>query len=265
MVNQINTPIFGSPDGAQYRTSPTSLLVFIDETGDEIISDPNYHIFGFGGCCILAGEYYTEMDGPLNRICRQYGIPRPLHASSLRNRRTKIVLRNFFENQRFGRLAVIVSDKTINSSVWPLETIVYSMIQLYLAELINSLGLSEIVSDIVFVQEESSRLIPKLENRTISLIFHREFEDQKVEIESHYFKVSKDLCLSGIEIADKIIHVAGTTVRDCHRGIWATPSGNPEFKSILNSIDPDRYSKFFNINDISFNPIENDNFSTFMT
>ncbi|NCB51156.1 MAG: hypothetical protein EOM54_04645 [Clostridia bacterium] len=44
-------------DGSELKASPNTALIFLDETGDELLSDPIYPIFGFGGCCILVKDY----------------------------------------------------------------------------------------------------------------------------------------------------------------------------------------------------------------
>jgi hypothetical protein len=37
--------------------TPNTLLVFIDETGNEDYSDPNNPTFGRGGCAVLGEQY----------------------------------------------------------------------------------------------------------------------------------------------------------------------------------------------------------------
>ena len=51
-------------DGSVINVSPNSALVFLDETGDEQLKDPKYPIFGLGGCCILAKNYFNLIDRP---------------------------------------------------------------------------------------------------------------------------------------------------------------------------------------------------------
>jgi hypothetical protein len=164
------------------------------------------------------------------------------------------VLQGFFENQRFGRFAVIVSNKT-NFSTWSTERTTYTLIQTYLANLFNSLGLSETLTDIAFIQEDSFRLIPKLEKIIQSVSFSRGEGEMREEIKVRYFKISKEAAMVGIEIADRIAYVAGTTVRDCHRGIYAKPLDNADFMSIFGSINPAVYSKFINISNVEFDPL----------
>jgi hypothetical protein len=41
----------------EIRPKPRSLLVFIDETGNEDYSDPKNPTFGRGGCAVLGVDY----------------------------------------------------------------------------------------------------------------------------------------------------------------------------------------------------------------
>lgn len=59
---------FNFDDGTLLNISPNSVLVFLDETGDEQLNDPAYPIFGFGGCCILARDYFDNIDKPWSNM-----------------------------------------------------------------------------------------------------------------------------------------------------------------------------------------------------
>ena len=41
-----------------------SLLVFIDETGNEYLKDKEYPIFGLGGCAVICKEYNNSIRAP---------------------------------------------------------------------------------------------------------------------------------------------------------------------------------------------------------
>lgn len=43
---------------------PDDLLIFLDETGSEKRIDPNYPIFGYGGCAIMGRDYSSVIDIP---------------------------------------------------------------------------------------------------------------------------------------------------------------------------------------------------------
>jgi len=49
-----------------------SLLIFIDETGDEDFSDPKNPTFGRGGCGALMPEYKRRIAKPWRRRVKPY-------------------------------------------------------------------------------------------------------------------------------------------------------------------------------------------------
>ena len=50
---------------------PNSLLIFIDETGNEDLSDPNNPTFGRGGCGALFTEYKHRISKLWKRLKRE--------------------------------------------------------------------------------------------------------------------------------------------------------------------------------------------------
>jgi hypothetical protein len=43
-----------TPNGEILTVHPHCLMFFADETGHEDFADPNYRVFGIGGCAVLA-------------------------------------------------------------------------------------------------------------------------------------------------------------------------------------------------------------------
>ena len=64
---------------------PDTLLLFIDETGHEQLTDPNYPIFGMGGCAVMGNSYEHIIREPWRELKAQHfgGPDVPLHASDL--------------------------------------------------------------------------------------------------------------------------------------------------------------------------------------
>jgi hypothetical protein len=95
---------------------PNDLLLAIDETGIEDFSDPNYPLFGLGGCAVLAGQYFDAIDGPWTSLKEQHfgSTSIPLHAAELRGATPAQIaaIGEFFRNNHFFRLAALVTDKT---------------------------------------------------------------------------------------------------------------------------------------------------------
>jgi hypothetical protein len=47
-------------------------MVFIDETGNDTLSDKRYPIFGLGGCAVLASDYEMLINIPWNNLKKNY-------------------------------------------------------------------------------------------------------------------------------------------------------------------------------------------------
>ncbi len=51
-------------DGSRVLLPSACLLVFLDETGEASLSDPNYPLFGIGGCVVTVSQYASFLDQP---------------------------------------------------------------------------------------------------------------------------------------------------------------------------------------------------------
>jgi hypothetical protein len=91
-------------------------MYFVDETGHEDFADPNFPIFGMGGCGMLAAAIDQNLRGPWREMKARYfgGADVPLHASDLRSPTPEQIaaLNQFFATQTFGRFAVTMTKKT---------------------------------------------------------------------------------------------------------------------------------------------------------
>ena len=72
-------------DGVEYLSEKT-LLIVIDDTGQENFKDPNFKVFGLGGCAFLVRDYQRLIEKPWNEMCQRYfpEVKRPMHAADLR-------------------------------------------------------------------------------------------------------------------------------------------------------------------------------------
>lgn len=230
------------------KISPNSALVFVDETGDEQTSDPQYPIFGLGGCAVLAKDYYELIEKPWTEIkcsnfCGQEGA---LHAADLRNL-TKIQIdafNKFFTTKLFGRFAVLATHKTL---VDPKLNLVQSMFFSFYNRILEILKWTQF-SNIVIIYEDSKRLIPKLELCSANT----QMEEHDIDIEIISGKMDKKIGFSGLEVADFIIHSAGTTLRDQLYHRITKLEERPDFKNIFSSID-EKYTSYMKIDKVIFN------------
>jgi hypothetical protein len=94
------------------KVHPGCLMVFVDETGHEEFADPNYPVFGFGGCAVPAFCCADVLERPWREMKERHfgGADVALHASDLRQPTPEQLeaLGAFFRAKRFGRFAVIM-------------------------------------------------------------------------------------------------------------------------------------------------------------
>ena len=96
---------------------PDTLLVFIDETGNEPYGDPKNPTFGRGGCAILSADYKRLIKRPWRKMKREKmgGAAKQFHATEFeQSRPTKrqITAINRFLQQPFWRFAAMSDAKT---------------------------------------------------------------------------------------------------------------------------------------------------------
>ncbi len=96
---------------------PRSLLIFIDETGNEDLSDPKNPTFGRGGCGSLMSEYKLRIAKPWRRLKRERlgGAAKPFHATDFEQTRPtmhQITGINAFLARPFWRFAAMCDSRT---------------------------------------------------------------------------------------------------------------------------------------------------------
>ena len=115
-----------TPKGEILTVHPHCLMFFADETGHEDFADPNYPVFGIGGCAVLAAAIDQNLRGPW-RAMKEHrfgGADVPLHAADLRNLTPDQMnaLSEFFRNQEIGRFAVTMTASTkLPDAVRPIQ------------------------------------------------------------------------------------------------------------------------------------------------
>ena len=152
---------FNLRDAPPISANPTTALIFLDETGDESINDPNYPVFGFGGCCVLANDYQSTICLPWKSIKKDVfhlDETKPFHSCDIRiTREHEPALQTLFYNV-FGRFAAIAPKGHMNESNVSIERILFQYIHHQIADILKWTKFS----DIIFIYEHSERLIKSL-------------------------------------------------------------------------------------------------------
>jgi hypothetical protein len=103
----------GGAGGPILQVHPHCLMFFVDDTGHEEFADPNFPVFGLGGCALLAAAVDPNLRQPWRSMKERHfgGADVPLHASELRSpsREQLLALGQLFRRQTFGRFAVTMT------------------------------------------------------------------------------------------------------------------------------------------------------------
>lgn len=196
---------------------PGMLVCFIDESGDEDLSDPNHPVFGLGGCAVAAHALMMHLDLPWRRMKARHfgGEGVPLHASELRSPSAEQItaLASFFRRRPFLRFAALLSRDTRMSS----ET---ERLAVLAPTLMRRIGVvaSTILprpASLALVFEASARLAPAIQRHFEGLTLSDEVGRP---IPAEYLFAPKSAGLPGLEVADFVMHAAATQVRARVRG-----------------------------------------------
>ena len=193
---------------------PSSLLVTVDETGDEGLSDDAYPLFGLGGCAALAANYAVEIAEPWMALKRQhFGDPRvSLHAVNYRSwtPAQREAIGQFFASRYFARIGAVTTRATILAPGLSVYEATATGLTLQLRNILPLFDLSSIT----FLFESSQR------GDRLAERFFRRFrvlaatEGGQLSVPLKFFSAEKGVADPLLEVADFVMHCAGSAVRD---------------------------------------------------
>lgn len=236
-----STMSFVDENGNEHTLAEDSFLLFVDETGEESLKDPNYPIFGLGGCGLPAKFYYNNIVRPWTYLKDQEfgGKNNPLHATNLTknipSKKQLDILNKFFSTYTFTRIATVLSDKT----VFETDVDIYHLIVgSFIKRLLKGLSHTEYNGSVTMVMEESNRTDNLAKDFFERYSLQRTTSEGKTTpIEFNKFRMSKLEMEPGLEVADFIIHTAGTSVRDRLTGKRTKEKERPDFGNIFINTD----------------------------
>lgn len=213
-----------------------SLLVFIDETGNEYLKDKEYPIFGLGGCAVICKEYNNSIRTPWHNMKDAFfdGKENKLHAKDFfQPKKTQInAMSEFFKKNKFARVAAVMSNKTINNTEYDIYNLVTSALYKRVLDVANWTCFNRVI----FILEDSERC-NSLAKKFFPSYKFEEYDNKlnkKIEISSKYFFCNKEKVEPGLEVADFIIHTAGAQLRD---RISKKNLNRKDFEVVFNEID----------------------------
>ncbi|MGJ0483624.1 MAG: DUF3800 domain-containing protein [Methylomicrobium sp.] len=186
-----------------------SLVVFVDETGHELLNDPLQKVFGIGGFAVLAQQLDTIVREPWREI-RQLvagSADAQLHAADIVKPSQEQInaISGFFKIQPISRFGVICSVETdIDDALTPF-ILISEALKLRLLHMMKWQPFQSV--EIIF--EHSERLAPMIENAfgTFEL-----YEDGKA-IPVGFSWMPKSAREPALEIADFLANAVGSEVR----------------------------------------------------
>jgi hypothetical protein len=224
--------------GEILQVHPHCLMYFVDETGHEEFADPEFPIFGMGGCAVLAAAIEPVLRQPWREMKARHfgGADVPLHASELRSSTEDqlTALNEFFERQQFGRFAVTMTRKTeLPDGVAPIR-VMPGLLRRRWQELAPRFV--PLPVEVAFIHEASDRGDKLLE---------RYFGESVVVIHGKRVQVHHGIMSKGdeaLEVADFVVHTAGGQAR---RGIQPGGPVRRDFEAIFRA-NP-LWSSFFGL------------------
>ncbi|MFH1894040.1 MAG: DUF3800 domain-containing protein [Candidatus Zixiibacteriota bacterium] len=224
-------------DGTLITINPNDFLVFIDETGGERMGDPNYPMFGLGGCASRAEYYYSNIVSPWESMKESHfnGRQVKLHASRMRSPSQDQLeaIGNFFRENDFCRLAVCVSKKTCFADARNLGK--YQLIARALIERISRVARFFNVGRVILVSEESEKGDRLARQFFDGYRFMKTRDGSDLEIPFQKYRMPKSEGEAALEVADFIMHAAGNQVK---RGLHMDESQyRRDYKAVFRSVD----------------------------
>jgi hypothetical protein len=225
VVNSSAAGLLRSRYGEQLIVHPHCLMFFVDETGHETFADPQYPVFGLGGCALLAAAIDPVLRTPWRRMKElHFGGPDvPLHASDLRSPTQQQIeaLDIFFRNQNFGRFAATFTASAVPAGSEAMQ-IMPGLIRRRWQELTPRFV--PLPVEVAFIHEASERgdaLLEKYFGESVVVI------DGK-QVPAHHGIMSKGD--EALEVADFIVHTAG---RQALHGIRPAMPVRRDFEAIF--------------------------------
>lgn len=208
--------------GRLIEIDPDFFWVFIDETGQEHLKDKNFPVFGIGGCAVLGKYYHSELANPWYDLKDKYfdGRHTNLHACDLRNptSRQLYALNAFFKDMMFSRFASVLSINTlIDPNIYIEDTAqkdtIHEIVVKNVLNRIAEVAKYHTFKKIIIIREESQRTDKLVFQHMKGMKFKIERSDFHFYDSPLIFNMAKSEREPGLEVADFIIHTAGTQVK----------------------------------------------------
>lgn len=230
--------------------SPSTLVVFVDDTGHEQFADCNHPVYGLGGCATLGCDLDAVIRRPWKAVRQAVAgnANATLHAAEFDASPDHIdVVVKFFRTQPFARLAAICSRTTDFAGIEPPERQAVRSVSLAFMKRIEHVAKWMAFTSIAVVFESSNRANALIEQEFV----HHGFmlDDQPVPIEFCF--MPKSAGEPALEVSDFIMHAVGRQVR--HR-IHRKTGLVPDFRAVFHDELDARRASFIDITSVVAEP-----------
>lgn len=221
-----------------------ALIVFLDESGNENLSDINHPVFVVAGFCCDTKTFITEVNSKWREIKKNNlgSENAPLHANKIdtNNRQLLEDISEFFTKVKFGRIAYSFGSETNNEIVLSDTQIVCSDVATAILDLNNKFYSSKEIYVFVDGFTNGAHIYADHLNKAFqSALISPNYNSQSISVS--ITKANKTTLWSGNEIADMITHAAGCQARRYNAGNTIL---RRDYTSIFDSIDK-AYIKHF--------------------
>jgi len=199
------------------------------------LRDPNYPIFGFGGCGVPARNYSNNIVKPWERLKDDYfnGHSAPLHAADVRKSACKRneALGTFFRQGSFFRIATVLTNATdFNNN----QIDHYNMVVRSFYSRMDDILKWNVFDEIMMILEDSRRTNEPNTDYFARYKYTRKDENGVPrDIPCHRYIMSKREQEPGLEVADFIAHTAGTCVNARLNSPYDGEYKRENFKSVF--------------------------------
>jgi hypothetical protein len=233
----------------ELKTSANCLLVFVDDTGDPAYRDPINPIFGLGGCAVMARDLDRVIRQPWTTVRTTVGgkTTARLHATRAERRMTETkerVVRAFFTEQQFARVAYVSSARTQYTATAEIDDAVVRSTALVLLKRILEVAKWMPFTSIVGIFEDSYHLRPRLEAALSDL----QLEEDGRAISLEWCVMPKSAGEPALEVADFMMH---TIAGYCRSGRDPQSKFAARFSAIFGTKD-ERLRSFMEASDITY-------------
>lgn len=230
--------------GVLTPVDPNCLLIFIDETGHEEFANRKYPVFGLGGCGCLAKDYDERLASPWRDLKRKHfgGADVPMHAAEswTLTDAQKSEIGGFFRAGSFFRIAGVLSDKTaLCDGVKPYPIATVTLLK-RITEVANRIRFSRVA----LIFEEAQRTNRLVLRHFPGYRLQREWDSVTTPIALDGFFMPKTSREPGLEVADFLMHAAGSYVHSRLKG--TDDPQRKDFKATFQDVDP-RLTSFLEV------------------